>query len=116
MGIAAGDLRHRVTIQAYADGGRDEDGFPTPSTWTDYVQLWAKVTPLSSRDLIAAQAAQSEVVARMVIRHRTDITTDMRVIYRGKIYAITSPGLDDNESGLVYTTYQLSGGVERFKE
>ncbi len=115
MGIAAGDLRHRVTIQAYADGGRDEDGFPTPSTWTDYVQLWAKVTPLSSRDLIVAQAAQSEVVARMVIRHRTDITTDMRVIYRGKIYAITSPGLDDNESGLVYTTYQLSGGVERFK-
>lgn len=115
MGIAAGDLRHRVTIQAYADGGRDEDGFPMPSTWSDYVQLWAKVTPLSSRDLIAAQAAQSEVVARMVIRHRTDITTDMRVIYRGKIYAITSPGLDDNESGLVYTTYQLSGGVERFK-
>ena len=115
MGIAAGDLRHRVTIQAYADGGRDEDGFPTPSTWTDYVQLWAKITPLSSRDLIAAQAAQSEVVARMVIRHRTDITTDMRVIYRGKIYAIASPGLDDNESGLVYTTFNLSGGVERFK-
>ena len=115
MGIAAGDLRHRVTIQAYADGGRDADGFPMPSAWTDYTQLWAKVTPLSSRDLIAAQAAQSEVVARMVIRHRTDITTDMRVIYRGKIYAITSPGLDDNESGLVYTTYQLSGGVERFK-
>ena len=113
MGIAAGELRHRVTIQAYADGGRDEDGFPTPSTWTDYVQLWAKITPLSSRDLIAAQAAQSEVVARMVVRHRTDITTDMRVVHRGRIYHIASEGLDDNENGLIYTTFQLSSGVER---
>lgn len=115
MGIAAGELRTQVTIEQYGGGGRDEDGFEIASTWTEYAKVWAKITPLSSKDLINAQAAQSEVIARMVVRHRTDITTDMRVVHRGRIYAITSPGLDDNESGLVYTTYQLSGGVERFK-
>ena len=49
----------------------------------------------------------------MVVRHRTDITTDMRVVHRGRIYHIASEGLDDNENGLIYTTFQLSSGVER---
>lgn len=113
MGIAAGDLRTQVTIQQYGGGGRDEDGFEIASTWTDYAKVWAKITPLSSKDLINAQAVQSEVVARMVVRHRTDITTDMRVVHRGRVYHIASAGLDDNQNGLIYTTYQLSSGVER---
>lgn len=113
MGIAAGELRYRVTIEQYGGGGRDEDGFEIASTWSEYAKVWAKITPLSSKDLINAQAAQSEVIARMVVRHRTDITTDMRVVHRGRIYHIASEGLDDNENGLIYTTFQLSSGVER---
>lgn len=113
MGLSAGDLRTQVTIQQYGGGGRDDDGFEIASTWTDYAKVWAKITPLSSKDLINAQAAQSEVVARMVVRHRTDITTDMRVVHRGRVYHIASAGLDDNQNGLIYTTYQLSSGVER---
>ena len=113
MGIAAGELRHRVTIEQYGGGGRDEDGFEIASTWTKYAKVWAKITPLSSKDLIAAQAAQSEVIARMVVRHRTDLNTEMRVIFRGEIYHIVSDGLHDNQNGLIYTTYQLSKGVER---
>ena len=113
MGIAAGELRTQVTIEQYGGGGRDEDGFEIASTWTEYAKVWAKITPLSSKDLINAQAAQSEVVARMVVRHRTDITTDMRVVHRGRIYHIASEGLDDNQNGLIYKTKKISSGVER---
>lgn len=112
MGLAS-ELRHRVIIEKYGIGGRDEDGFEISSTWTEYAKIWAKITPLSSKDLIAAQANSSEVVARMVVRHRTDITTDMRVVHRDRIYHIASEGLDDNQNGLIYTTFQLSSGVER---
>ena len=36
MGQNAGELRHRVTIQHYTEGGRDEDGFPIEGGWSEY--------------------------------------------------------------------------------
>lgn len=116
MGVRAGQLRHRVTIQFYSSGGRDENGFDLPSGWVFFSKLWAKITPLSSKDLISAQGEQSEVTARMMVRYNTKIDTGMRVIWKGRTFAIDSQGLDDNEDGMTYTTFNLSGGVETFKD
>lgn len=116
MSIKAGELRHKVIIQRYSIAAKDKDGFELPSQWVDYVSIWSKITPLSSNDLISAQAEQSEVTARMKTRYRTDINTNMRVIWKGRIFAISSQGLDDNEEGYIYTTFNLSGGVERFDD
>ncbi|MFU8927557.1 phage head closure protein [Acinetobacter puyangensis] len=113
--MQAGELRHRITVQVYQSGGRDDDGFPIPAQWIDYKKLWSKITPLSAKDLITAQANQSEVTARMKIRYRTDITTEMRVIWKGRVFAIQSQALDDNLTGNQYCTFLLSGGVEHFK-
>ena len=108
----ASELRHRVTIERYSEGERDDDGFMSPALWKPYQTVWAKITPLSARDLIAAQAEQSEVTARMMIRYRTDIDTTMRVKHRDKTYSIASQALADNESGLEYVTFLLGSGVE----
>lgn len=113
MSLRAGDLRHRVTIQV-SSSDRDEDGNFIEPTWSDHIKLWAKVTPLSTKDLIAAQAAQAQTVARMMIRYRMDITTEMRVLHRGYIYAIDGPPQADAESGLEYVTFMLSDGVEKY--
>lgn len=115
MGIKAGQLRHRVTIEKYSSGESDDDGFELPAQWVEFTKLWAKITPLSSKDLISAQAEQSEVTARMVVRYNTTINTTMRVIWKGRLFAIASQGLDDNEDSYTYTTFNLSGGVEIFK-
>ena len=115
MGVRAGQLRHRVTIQYYNSGGRDENGFDLPSGWVLLSKLWAKVTPLSSKDLISAQGEQSEVTARMMVRYNTDIDTGMRVIWKGRTYAVDSQGLDDNEDGMTYTTFNLRSGVENHR-
>ncbi|MFW1700871.1 phage head closure protein [Acinetobacter pittii] len=112
--LNAGELRDRVIIQRFNDSGRDDDGYQIPSGWVDYKSLYAKITPLSARDLFAAQAAQAKTIARMKIRYRTDIETTMRVIYRGQVYAIDGPALDDAETGNIYSTFLLSNGVERF--
>ena len=115
MGVRAGQLRHRVTIESYNSGGRDENGFATPATWIEHSKLWAKVTPLSSKDLLSAQAEQSEVTARMMVRYNTEIDTTMRVIWKGRTFAIDSEGLDDNEDGMTYTTFNLRSGVENHR-
>lgn len=118
MAVAAGELRHRVTIQQYIKGGRDEDGYDLPSSWTALKKIYCKITPLSTKDLLSAQAADSEVSARMKVRYQAGLTidTEMRVIWKDRIFAIDSQGLDDADSGLEYTTFNLSGGVEQFKD
>lgn len=119
MAVNAGELSHRVTIQQYEAGERDDDGFELGSTgWSDYKSIWAKVTPLSTKDLLTAQAAQSEITARMKVRYQTGtgINTNMRVIWRGRIYAIDSQGMEDGDTGLEYMTFALSVGVENFKD
>lgn len=116
MSLKAGELRHRVIIQRCNDSLKDKNGFELPPVWIDHAEVWSKITPLSSNDLISAQAKQSEVTARMKVRYRTDIDTTMRVIWKGRIFAISSDGLDDSEDGYIYTTFNLSGGVERFAD
>ena len=111
--MRSNELRQRVEIQQKT-GGRDDNNYPISEGWQTYKTLWAKITPLSARDLIAAQAAQSETVARLKINYRTDIETTMRVIHKGRIYAITSPALDDPNSGNEYCTFTLSGGLEKY--
>lgn len=51
----------------------------------------------------------------MMVRYNTEIDTGMRVIWKGRTYAIDSQGLDDNEDGMTYTTFNLRGNVENFK-
>ena len=103
----ASELHHRITVQKLTSG-RDEDGYPIPEQWVDYMPLWAKVTHLSGKDLIAAQASNSKVVARVKIRYREDINTTMRVIYKGKTYAIDSQALEDTNTGYESVTFLLS--------
>ncbi|MDO5769453.1 MAG: phage head closure protein [Psychrobacter sp.] len=118
MTLRAGDLRHRVTIERYETGGRDDDGFDLPSPWVLFKKAWAQITYLSSKDMLAAKASQSEVVARMKLRYKAaqGIDTTMRVLYKGRVLAIDSQALDDNEDGMTYTTFNLSQGVETFKD
>ena len=111
MNSLANELRHRITVQAMGPD-RDEDNYPIDPIWTEYKKLWAKVTHLSGKDLIAAQANQSKVVARLKLRYREDITTEMRIIYKDKIYGIDSQALEDTNTGYEYVTFLLSQGTE----
>lgn len=114
MSQRASELRHRVTIQKYVQGGRDEDGYPIQGSWQLHKKLFAKVTHLSGDKLIAAQANQSKIVARIKLRYREDIENGMRVIHKGQTYAIDSPSLDDNGDSYTYVTFLLSTDVEKF--
>lgn len=107
--MQAGRLRHRVTIQ-----NRVETQDPTTGaiavSWADVATVWAAVEPLSAREFIAAQAAQSQVSARITIRYRAGVTAAMRIVHGATLYNIEGV-IPDNRSGREWLTLPVSAGV-----
>lgn len=109
--MRAGKLRQRITFQA---PGLTQDPV-TGEQIEGWAMVWEKVPasvePLSARDLIAAQAGQSEASGRMVIRYRPGVLPTMRILHRGDVYNIQGPPLPDPDSGLEYLTILVAKGV-----
>ncbi len=79
-----------ITLQSPA-GTRDAVGERT-TTWTNAATVWADVSPLSVRDLLAAGQTQSEVTHRIKIRHSASIAaidSSWRVLYGTRIFVIS---------------------------
>lgn len=111
--MQAGKLRHRIDIEEFVAVRDEETGeFGEPDWLPRWERCPARVEPLSARDLVAAKAAQSEATGRMVIRYRPGVLPTMRIIYRGEVYSIEGPPLEDPNSGLEYLTLLVSKGVK----
>ncbi|MDZ3990373.1 phage head closure protein [Pseudomonas sp. Teo4] len=110
--MRAGDLRHRIELQQKVSSRDPDTGEYGELEWQKFATVWAQVSPLSARDLVAAKAAQSEATARMVIRYRLGVLPTMRIIYRGEVYSIEGPPLEDDKSGREYLTILVSKGVK----
>lgn len=110
MSLAAGRLRHWVTVQSpfYIQDPVTGDQVPA---WIDFLTVWAAIEPLSAREFIASQAVQSKVTARITMRKRDDINATCRIVHNGKFYNIEGV-LADPDSGLEYMTLPVSEGVQ----
>jgi len=110
--VQAGRLRHRVVIEDRAET-RDADGDPLPVTWSTFAdKVPAEIAPLSARDLVAAQAAQSEVSVRITIRWLPGLKARMRIrdLVEGTVYNIAGT-IADNRSGREWITIPCTEGV-----
>lgn len=90
--INAASMDQRVTLRsqsATADAlGQRVD------VWTDVATVWARVRPAKGREYTAAGAEQAAADVEVDIRHRTDVTTALRLVWRGvthEILAVTEP-------------------------
>lgn len=109
MTLSAGRLRHRIDIQQKVTE-QDSTG-DTVTTWqTLAASVPAAVEPLSVREFIAAQATQSQTVARVTIRYRPGLDATMRILHRGQVYN-PQGWLADADSGLEYLTTPVTAGV-----
>ena len=86
--MKAGDLTERVTVERFTST-EDELGQPI-ETWAPLFTCWAAVEPLTGREYLAAQAAVSEVTAKIRMRFRPWMTSQDRVIHEGTVYQIQS--------------------------
>ncbi len=111
----AGRLRHRVWIQNRVET-QDQSTGEIKYTWQSITtkQIAAEVAPLSAKEFLASAALQSEIIARITIRWRADVTAKMRVLHtvRGvdRYYNIEGV-LADPKSGLEWMTLPCSQGV-----
>jgi SPP1 family predicted phage head-tail adaptor len=108
--MGAGKYIHRMTLQRLAAGDQDQETGATPQTWQTVTNLWGAIEYLSARDFIAAQAQESEVVARIEIPFRAGVLAGMRLLHRDKFYDITGV-LPDKKSGREYLTLPCSEGL-----
>ena len=93
--MKAGQLDQRISVERFT---RTEDELGQPiESWAHLFDCWAAVEPLTGREYLAAQAAVSEVTARIRMRFRPWMTAQDRVIHNGTIYGIES--LVDVRSG-----------------
>ena len=86
--MQAGRLDQRVTVERFTTT-TDSWGQPVEK-WAPMFTCWAAVEPLTGREYIAAQAAVSEVTARIRMRFRPWMTAEDRVIHNGTTYNIVS--------------------------
>lgn len=87
--LAAGELRHRITIEHHVDL-QDEAGEPIEQ-WQDIpsqARVWAKREDLEGRELFQAQQINAQVATQFTIRWRTDVDARMRVVSDGIAYHI----------------------------
>jgi SPP1 family predicted phage head-tail adaptor len=109
--INAGQLRHRITIQ-YFVSVKDELGQESESdgNWLDFKQVWADIKTMQGREYFAAAAVQAENTTRFIIRYTPDITSDMRIIYKERVFDIVQPPINDDELFKTLTIITKEGG------
>ena len=109
------NFKHIINIQQQTKTQNTTTGEIT-KTWSNlYANVHCSIEPLSVKDYIQAQAHQSEITARIKIRHLPNIDSTMRFVaqcgcHAGKIYN-PAGGLEDPESGQNYITFPCSQGV-----
>jgi SPP1 family predicted phage head-tail adaptor len=107
-GVASGKLRHWAELQDKQDT-QDPDTLEIITDWVTIASVWCDIQPLSAREFLAAAAEQSEVRAKIILRHR-EIKPTMRFVYRGKAYRVIG-SMEDNESMREHVTCMVAEGV-----
>lgn len=87
--IAAGKLRHLVTLQKKSVSGKDVMGGQL-YTWADVATERASVRPASAREVQAADQRQGETLVEIELRYRADVVQEWRVLWQGRPYDIRS--------------------------
>lgn len=112
MGIAAGRLRHRITIQRKVVE-RDSNGAQL-ERWVTVPGLSAvpaEVSPLSTREFLQSAAIQAEIKGRMRIRYVAGLDATMRALCEGLVYQFAGTPFVDPEYGRLWLTIPVSEGV-----
>jgi len=81
-------LRHRVQIHSLTVSIDSDTGAQTETWGVVDGSVPAEILPLNGRELIAAQAIQSAINSKIIIRHRSDLTESMRLVNDSIIYDI----------------------------
>ena len=82
----SGKLNKRITILTTVEGTNEAgDTILVPST---FKTVWASVSPTTGRDYVEAKKFQSELTYKFTTRYLADITPDMTIQFKTRIFLI----------------------------
>ena len=86
--ITASDLKHKIEIHRLTEVADPLGGFTT--TWSLLKPKWAKVAPMSGRELIHADKIDATAASTFTVRFDTDILESDKIVFKGEEYNIRS--------------------------
>lgn len=87
--MKAGDLRERITVQAYTET-KNSLGEMVPVYDQTFAEVWASVQGVTAREFLLAGQQQTEISHRIRMRYLTGLTQRMRIVWRGRTMEIVS--------------------------
>lgn len=100
--MKAGELDVRISIET-PTVTRDDSGGPV-HTWALFAEVYAKLTPLRGRELVAAAQVMPDAEMKFTIRYRTGITEQHRIVHEEKNYDIGHIAMIGRRQGLELLT------------
>ncbi len=83
-----GKLRHRIILE---DKQITRDSFGAEVfEWVQVSEVWADISPLSGKEFVAFKQINAEISVRVTMRYQPGIDTEMRVLFKDKIFEILS--------------------------
>lgn len=84
--LRAGRFRHRATLQRMEE--TEDGGGGVSVDWVNERALWCWIRPTSGAQRMEAMRRESSVTHEIHTRYAQDITTEKRIVHRGKAYLI----------------------------
>lgn len=109
VAYGSGDLNRKVRFER-RPVEQDTAG-QLVAAWEHQFSAWARIEQLEGRELVMAQAINTEVTHRVVIRYRPRVDTAMRVVYRERVFNVLS--VVDPETEHVWLHVLCSEGPNR---
>ena len=83
-----GRFTHRVVIQKNRPTVDDEAN--CVERWDTIAELYADITPISSREYLLADQHASEITHKIYIRYNSIVDPRCRILHQGHVYEIDS--------------------------
>jgi len=83
-----GDLREKIDIQSVTST-KDSIGSPVQS-WNTIATTWAEVRQASGSETFRRQQMQAGATWTIIVRYRSDLRPQMRVLWRNRTFQIRS--------------------------
>ena len=108
MKVTIGDLTERISVH-YLETSRNQYGDIVKVVELERCRIWAKVYPLTAKNIDSVPENTNRISYRVTIRRRSDIKPDDKIIWRGRELRLLSPPYDLDK---YYTAFECEEVIE----
>ena len=108
MKVTIGELSERISVN-YLETSRNQYGDIVETAEKERCRIWAKVYPLTAKNIEDTPEKTNRISYRVTIRRRSDIKSDDIIIWRGRRLKMLSPPYDLEKA---YTAFECEEVIE----